>query len=137
MKNRRFLVLGVLGLCLVASFAYFVGVKSNSPHKDEQQLNDFLRHKETSKTPQEIEKSKVVADIAAITAALNLFKLDIGHYPTDQEGLQALVEQPSGLVQWRTGGYIDKLPLDSRGNTYAYQLSQDGKSFKISSPSSP
>ncbi|HQS03156.1 MAG: hypothetical protein B7Y07_11355 [Halothiobacillus sp. 24-54-40] len=137
MKNRKFLVLGVLGLFLVASFAYFVGLKSNPSHKDEQQLKDLLSKKETPETPLEINKRKVAEDIAAISAALNFFKLDVGHYPSDKEGLQALVQRPSGLDQWRTGGYIDKLPLDLKGNAYAYQLSQDGKSFKVFSRSQP
>jgi len=33
--------------------------------------------------------------------------------------------------EWKTGGYLDRLPRDPWGNTYQYQLSEDGNSFDV------
>lgn len=55
-------------------------------------------------------------------AALDLYRLEIGRYPTTQEGLQALVEAPSGVDKWR-GPYLKKkaVPKDPWGNDYHYE----------------
>jgi len=49
-------------------------------------------------------------------ASLDLFKLETGRYPTSQEGLQALVQAPSGLTGWN-GPYLKKkaVPKDPLG----------------------
>ena len=57
--------------------------------------------------------------------ALKLFKLDNGSYPSTEQGLAALVEQPvSGQVpqKYRAGGYLEQkqIPLDPWGNPYIY-----------------
>ena len=54
-------------------------------------------------------------------AALDLFKLETGRYPTTQEGLQSLVQAPSGLTGWN-GPYLKKklVPKDPWGNDYRY-----------------
>ncbi|MHB9101807.1 MAG: type II secretion system major pseudopilin GspG [Sulfuricella sp.] len=54
-------------------------------------------------------------------ASLDLFKLETGRYPTSQEGLQALVQAPSGLPGWN-GPYLKKktVPKDPFGNEYHY-----------------
>ena len=62
-------------------------------------------------------------DIATIMQALKLYKLDNQHYPSTDQGLQALIEKPvSGPAanNWKTGGYIEKLPKDPWGNPYQY-----------------
>jgi len=62
-------------------------------------------------------------DIATVLQALKLYKLDNQHYPTTQQGLQALVTKPTtgpAADGWKSGGYIDKLPKDPWGNTYQY-----------------
>ena len=56
--------------------------------------------------------SKAKSDTALLqmrqlVSALNLYRLDVGRYPTEQEGLQALVTQPAGAEKWR-GPYIDR-----------------------------
>ncbi|WP_092484588.1 type II secretion system major pseudopilin GspG [Candidatus Ichthyocystis hellenicum] len=64
-------------------------------------------------------------DIASIVQALKLYRLDIGHYPTKEQGLLALVQKPtSGPVpkNWKDGGYLDKLPNDPWGNSYYYEI---------------
>ena len=54
-------------------------------------------------------------------SSLDLYKLETGRYPTTQEGLQALVEQPPGVNGWN-GPYLKKktLPKDPWGNDYHY-----------------
>jgi general secretion pathway protein G len=54
-------------------------------------------------------------------ASLDLFKLETGRYPSSQEGLQALVQAPSGLTGWN-GPYLKKktVPKDPWGNEYHY-----------------
>jgi general secretion pathway protein G len=62
-------------------------------------------------------------DIATVLQALKLYKLDNQHYPTTDQGLQALITKPtSGPAAdgWKTGGYLDKLPKDPWGNPYQY-----------------
>ena len=59
--------------------------------------------------------------IDSLGAALDLFVLDTGRYPTTQEGLEALVVQPAGAENWN-GPYTKgtRLPLDPWGNAYIY-----------------
>jgi len=63
----------------------------------------------------------VKLQIEEFGASLDLFKLETGRYPTTQEGLQALVQAPSGLAGWN-GPYLKKkvLPKDPWGNEYHY-----------------
>ncbi|MBT9512312.1 MAG: type II secretion system major pseudopilin GspG [Acidovorax sp.] len=67
-------------------------------------------------------KSKTAKiQIAEIEQSLDLFKLDVGRYPTDAEGLRALVERPATAQGW-TGSYLKKgLPTDPWGAAYLYK----------------
>jgi general secretion pathway protein G len=71
-------------------------------------------------------ESKVAAakvDIATIMQALKLYKLDNQRYPTTEQGLQALIEKPTGgpaANGWKAGGYVEKMPKDPWGNQYQY-----------------
>lgn len=67
-------------------------------------------------------KSKTAAvQIKDLESAAEMFKLDIGRFPTDQEGLPALVTQPAGVAGWN-GPYLRKgLPADPWGNPYRYR----------------
>lgn len=55
-------------------------------------------------------------------AALDLYRLEVGRYPTSQEGLEALVEQPPGVNRWN-GPYLKKkqIPKDPWGQEYHYK----------------
>lgn len=62
-------------------------------------------------------------DVTTLVQALKLYKLDSGRYPTTEQGLNALVTKPSTdpvPVNWKLGGYLDKLPQDAWGNAYQY-----------------
>ncbi len=61
------------------------------------------------------------AQIDALDKALDQFRLDVGRYPTSEEGLQALVAQPNGEPSW-AGPYLKKgVPADPWGRPYVYQ----------------
>ncbi|MBP6998982.1 MAG: type II secretion system major pseudopilin GspG [Tepidiphilus sp.] len=67
-------------------------------------------------------KSKTAAlQIHEIEQALDLYKLDVGRYPSDQEGLDALVKKPASANGWN-GPYLKKgLPNDPWGRPYLYK----------------
>ena len=72
------------------------------------------------------DEARVVAarqDIAALMQALKLYRLDSKRYPTTEQGLQALVARPSQAPvpdNWKTGGYVERLPMDPWGKPYQY-----------------
>ncbi len=62
------------------------------------------------------------AQIDALDKALDTFRLDVGRYPTTEEGLQALVVPPTGEARWN-GPYLKKgVPADPWGRSYLYAL---------------
>jgi general secretion pathway protein G len=65
---------------------------------------------------------KAKADIATIEQGLELYRLQIGTYPTTTQGLQALVSAPAGAdaARYQAGGYVKKLPKDPWGRDYLY-----------------
>ena len=71
-------------------------------------------------------EARVVAakhDISAVVAALKIYKLDNGRYPSTEQGLRALVEKPSSDPvpnNWKSGGYLEKIPKDPWGHEYLY-----------------
>jgi len=67
-------------------------------------------------------KSKTAKiQISEIEQSLDLFKLDVGRYPSDAEGLRALVERPATAQGW-TAPYLKKgLPTDPWGAAYLYK----------------
>lgn len=64
---------------------------------------------------------KVVSDLVALENALDMYRLDNNNYPSTSQGLEALVNQPSGDPaprNYRQDGYIRRLPQDPWGNDY-------------------
>jgi general secretion pathway protein G len=59
-------------------------------------------------------------DISNIGTALDAFEIDAGRYPTNDEGLDALVQQPSGVTEWH-GPYLKQIKSDPWGNPYIYR----------------
>ncbi len=73
--------------------------------------------------PEQARVIKAKQDILAIQSALDLYKLDNSFYPSTDQGLQALVTKPtsSPLPQnWKSDGYLQKVPTDPWGETYQY-----------------
>ncbi|MEL7560603.1 type II secretion system major pseudopilin GspG [Stutzerimonas chloritidismutans] len=73
--------------------------------------------------PDQAKVTVAKGDIKAIGAALDMYKLDNYAYPSTQQGLDALVEKPSGNPQpknWNRDGYLKRVPKDPWGNEYQY-----------------
>lgn len=72
------------------------------------------------------DEARIIAakqDIAALGQALKLYRLDNIRYPATDQGLQALVVKPSSApipTNWKSGGYLDRLPKDPWGHDYQY-----------------
>lgn len=77
---------------------------------------------------------KARADISVLEQALETYRLELLAYPNAQQGLQALVSQPTGLSRperYRKGGYIRRLPADPWGNAYQYRQPGQHGSFDV------
>lgn len=75
--------------------------------------------------PDQARAARAQSDIAAVTSALNLYRLDNFRYPTTEQGLAALVTAPTTepkAPNWAAGGYMDRLPVDPWGTPYQYLL---------------
>ena len=70
--------------------------------------------------------------IDELELALDLFQLDVGRYPTDQEGLQALLLEPSSAKGWR-GPYLkkDAAILDPWGREFEYSQSDKARGYGL------
>ncbi len=77
--------------------------------------------------------SKAKSDIRVLESSLELYKLDNFVYPSSEQGLEALVNKPSGdnLKNWRDGGYIKKLNKDPWGNEYQYSFPGSNSEFDV------
>jgi len=78
------------------------------------------------------EKAKRTAartQMKALESAVSLYKLDVGRYPTTDEGLEALVDPPNDADP-----YMQKIPKDPWDHPYVYlSPSPDGKPYEIRS----
>jgi general secretion pathway protein G len=78
--------------------------------------------------PEQARLVKAKQDIMAIQSALDLYKLDNGIYPSTDQGLQALVTKPSSTPvpqNWKSDGYLQRLPTDPWGEAYQYTNEND------------
>jgi general secretion pathway protein G len=72
------------------------------------------------------DEARVVAakqDIATLSQALKLYRLDNKAYPSTEQGLAALAGKPVLPPipdNWKTGGYVERLPADPWGKPYQY-----------------
>jgi general secretion pathway protein G len=75
--------------------------------------------------------TRAIADIAAISEALDEFKKEAGRYPTTEEGLQALVTPPGSLAAV-TSAKLDSIPLDPWQGRYVYRSpGHQGEKFEL------
>jgi general secretion pathway protein G len=71
----------------------------------------------TEKAQQRAAKSQ----ITMFETAIDTYRLDVGRFPTTEQGLQALREAPGGAERW-DGPYLPKeIPMDPWGNPYQYR----------------
>lgn len=63
-------------------------------------------------------------DLRTISAALKMYRLDNGDYPSTEQGLAALSKRPESApvpVNWSPGGYLEQVPTDPWGRSYTYR----------------
>jgi len=76
------------------------------------------------------------ANLRLLHNAVNQFHMDTGRWPAEDEGLNVLVQQPTDVTNYPTGGYLETtdLPKDGWGNDFIYVLyPENGKAFLIKS----
>lgn len=74
--------------------------------------------------PDEAKMIKAQQDVVRIESALDMYRLDNGAYPTQAQGLEALVTQPTvppAPRNYNASGYLRRLPADPWGNDYQYR----------------
>ena len=92
-----------------------------------------------TKVASQIDKARVTttkANLKMLHAQVNQFKMDTGRFPTEEEGLMALIEQPSDVISYEPGGYLEttEVPRDGWGNDFIYEVfPESGKPFVIKS----
>lgn len=81
-----------------------------------------------------VEKSKqkaAKAQISLFEGALDTYRLDVGRYPTTEQGLEALRTKPAEAERW-DGPYLSKeIPLDPWGHPYEYRSPGEHGDFDI------
>lgn len=82
-----------------------------------------------------LSKSRVQAagiQVEQLGTILDMYRLDLGHYPSTAEGLEALVTQPPGLDRW-AGPYLKKREslTDPWGNPYEYRAPGDHGEYDL------
>lgn len=71
------------------------------------------------------------AQIDALEKALHQYRLDVGSYPSTENGLAALIAQPSNEPRWQ-GPYLSKAPpQDPWGRPYVYKYPGDNAEFDL------
>jgi general secretion pathway protein G len=70
--------------------------------------------------------------IEDLGAALDLYRLEVGSYPTTEQGLDSLVSEPEGVTGWN-GPYLKKsfVPPDPWGNDYEYRFPGEHGEYDI------
>jgi len=92
-----------------------------------------------TKVTSKIDQARVTttkANLKILSSAVNQFRMDTGRFPTEDMGLMDLIEQPTDVINWETGGYLEttELPLDGWGMDYKYEsIPESGKEFAIRS----
>ena len=86
--------------------------------------------------PDEARATAARSDIQQIGNALDLYRMDNGHYPSTDQGLEALVDKPAGYPEprrWNPDGYLKRVPVDPWGEPYLYEQpgTQNPRSFDL------
>jgi len=83
------------------------------------------------------DKARVIitkANLKILHAAVMQFKMDTGRFPTEEEGLLALIEQPSDIENYEPGGYLETTEITKDGwkrDFYFELYPESGKAFVI------
>jgi general secretion pathway protein G len=87
----------------------------------------FIRQEEKAKL------KAARAQIELLATALDTFRLDVGRYPTSDEGLDALRHRPGNVERW-DGPYLRKeIPADPWGKPYVYRSPGEAEPYELES----
>ena len=90
-----------------------------------------------TKVAGQIDKARVTttkANLKALHAAVNQFKMDTGRYPSEDAGLLELLEEPEDVMNYQPGGYLEttEINVDAWGEEFIYErFPESGKEFVI------
>ncbi len=85
------------------------------------------------------DKARIITtktNLRGLQSAVNQFKMDTGRFPTEDETLMALIQQPSNVKNWQEFGYLEttELPKDGWEHDFIYEVNPaSGKAFVIRS----
>ena len=86
--------------------------------------------------PDEARVTVAGADLRTVSAALKMYRLDNGSYPTTEQGLEALAKRPTSAPlprTWPEEGYLAEVPRDPWDRPYVYRRSAAGNAFELMS----
>ncbi|GAH43011.1 unnamed protein product [marine sediment metagenome] len=92
-----------------------------------------------TKVATKIDQARVTttkANLKILHSSVNQFKMDTGRFPSEEMGLEELLEQPGDVENYESGGYLEttEIPKDGWGNEFIYELfPESGKPFVIKS----
>ena len=78
--------------------------------------------------------AKAKQDVQSLETALTMYYMDNSKYPSNEQGLGALVQQPTdpSIKNWKAGGYIERISMDPWGNDYQYVFpGTHGKAYDL------
>ena len=120
MKTRRFLSPSGFTLLELLVVMVILGLLASviGPH--------VMKHVGTSKS------KTATVQIEELGTALEMYRLEVGSYPTTAQGLAVLVQRPAGVEQWN-GPYLRKpvVPKDPWGRDYRYRHPGEHGTFDI------
>lgn len=79
--------------------------------------------------PDQARVTAAESDLRNLGNALDIYRLDNFQYPSTEQGLEALVQRPSGFPEpknYNPEGYIKTLPTDPWGSPYVYERTANG-----------
>lgn len=92
-----------------------------------------------TKVASKIDQARFVTtkvNLKSLHTAVNQFKMDTTRFPTEDEGLMALIYQPTDVEIWEPGGYLEttEIPQDGWNHDFIFELfPESGKQFVIRS----
>lgn len=78
--------------------------------------------------------AKAKQDVQSLETALTMYYMDNSKYPSNEQGLGALVQQPTdpSIKNWKAGGYIERISKDPWGDDYQYVFpGTHGKAYDL------
>jgi len=115
-RERGFTLIEIMVVVIIIGLLASVVVLNILPNVDKAKVN------------------KAKQDIQSLELALSEFYLDNSKYPTTEQGLQALVTQPTDptIRHWKPGGYVQRVSKDPWGNDYQYVFpGTHGKAYDL------